>query len=181
MGGEMSVNDSVQYPWIIDEIEFIKKVIYSGKIVIGVCLGAQLLAKALGANVYKNREPEMGFYPVFFNQYAKTDSVFKHFLTELSVMHLHFDTFDLPPGALAMAENEVTPVQAFRFGNNVFAFQFHFEITESNAPVFIREVAHEIIPGKYVQSPPEMLKKAGYCILNNEIFSKVLKEILKLS
>lgn len=181
MGGKMGVNDSEQYPWLPAEIKFIKQAINSGKIVIGICLGSQLVTSALGASVYKNREPEMGYYPVFFNGNAQNDNIFRHFTPELNVMHMHFDIFDLPNGAVAMASSLVTPCQAFRFGNNVFAFQFHFEITESNSPVFIREITPEIVPGNFTQSPEEMLQNTSYCRLNNKIFTKVLDEILYFS
>jgi GMP synthase-like glutamine amidotransferase len=181
MGGAMGVNDSDQYPWILSEIEFIKEVIHSGKIVIGICLGSQMIASALGARVYKNTEPEMGFWPIKFSKSAKQDSVFRHFPDKLDVMHFHFDAFTLPEGAVAMAESPVTPVQAFRYGSNVFALQFHSELTESSAPIFIRELASEIIPGSLVQNPPEMLQNIRYCRLNNEILSKVLDEIQILS
>jgi GMP synthase (glutamine-hydrolysing) len=181
MGGAMGVQDSDQYPWIPDEIEFIKKAIHSGKIVIGVCLGSQMIASALGARVYKNTEPEMGFWPIKFSTESRQDNVFRHFPLELNVMHFHFDTFTLPVGAIAMAKSTVTPVQAFRYGKNVFALQFHSELTESNLPVFIMELAAEIVPGPYSQNPYEMLQKISSCRRNNEIFSKVLDEIRQLS
>jgi len=181
MGGKMGVNDSDKYPWIDDEIRFISQAIHSGKIVIGVCLGAQMIASALGAVVYKNQEPEMGFFPVTFNQNAQNDPVFRHFPTELSVMHFHFDTFELPEGAVAMAKSTVTPIQAFRYGSNVFALQFHCELTETNAPVFINELASEIIQGTYVQQPPDMLRNIEDCMPNNFIFFRVLDEILYLT
>ncbi len=180
MGGKMGVNDSAEFPWIDDEIEFIKKAIQSGKIVIGICLGSQLVAKALGARVYKNREQEIGFMPVYFNKSALNDTVFRHFPGELTVMHMHFDVFDLPSGATAMANNAETPCQAFRYMKNVFAFQFHFEITESNAPVFIREITPEIIPGKHVQTPDEMLSQIICCRYNNQIFNNLLDSILTI-
>ncbi len=179
LGGKMGVNDSAQYPWIVAEIEFIKKAIHTGKNVIGICLGSQLVANALGAQVYKNTEPEMGFFPVIFNRNANDDNVFKHFPEELNVMHMHFDIFELPEGAVSMGASEVTPCQAFRFGNNVFALQFHFEITESNAPVFIREVTPEIVPGRLVQQPSEMLQNISNCRLNNQIFARILDGILQ--
>ena len=181
MGGAMGVHDSDQYPWIPEEIGFIKEAIHSGKIVIGVCLGSQMIASALGARVYKNSEPEMGFWPISFSRKAQQDSVFRHFPANLDVMHFHFDTYTLPEGAILMAYSTVTPVQAFRYGTNVFALQFHSELTESNLPVFIRELESEIIPGQLVRDPDEMLHKINYCRTNNEIFSKVLNEILQLT
>lgn len=180
MGGAMGVQDSEQYPWILSEIDYIRTAIHSGKIVIGVCLGSQMIASALGACVYKNSEPEMGFWPVKFSPAAQQDIVFRHFPSKLDVMHFHFDTFTLPDGAIAMAESTVTPVQAFRFGKNVFALQFHSELTESNTPVFIKELTSEIVPGLLVQNPDEMLQKTDCCRLNNEIFEKVLNEILQI-
>jgi GMP synthase-like glutamine amidotransferase len=181
MGGAMGVHDSDQYPWIDAEIGFIKEAIHAGKIVIGVCLGSQMIASALGARVYKNSEPEMGFWPVKFSPEAQSDSVFRHFPAELDVMHFHFDTYTLPEGAIVIASSSVTPVQAFKFGNTVFALQFHSELTESNTPIFIRELTPEIVPGLLVQNPDEMLQKLNLCRLNNEIFAKVLDEIKQLS
>jgi GMP synthase-like glutamine amidotransferase len=180
MGGKMGVNDSAEFPWIEPEIEFIKKAIQTGKIVIGICLGSQLVAKALGAEVYKNKEQEIGFMPVYFNHDALNDTVFRHFPQKLTVMHMHFDVFDLPSGAINMAKSEVTPCQAFRYGKNVFALQFHFEISESNAADFIREITPEIVPGKHVQSPDAMMKYIDSCQMNNLIFSKTLDSIVAI-
>jgi GMP synthase-like glutamine amidotransferase len=177
LGGKMGVNDSDDYPWINDEIAFIKQAITKRKIVIGICLGAQLVASALGAKVYRNTEPEMGFRPIQMNAHAANDAIFRHFPAELNVMHMHFDIFEVPVGAVSMAKSMVTPCQAFRFGENVFALQFHFEISESNAQNFIREVTPEIVPGKYVQYPPEMLLNTHNCPINNRIFSKMLDSI----
>jgi len=98
MGCAMGIHVSVQYPCIPDQIEFIKKTIHSGKTVIGVCLGSQMIASALGARVYKNTEPEMGFWPITFSPEAQQDSVFKHFPAILDLMHFHFDTFTFPYG-----------------------------------------------------------------------------------
>jgi GMP synthase-like glutamine amidotransferase len=181
MGGAMGVHDSDQYPWIPEEIEFIKEAIHSGKIVIGICLGSQMIARVLGARVYKNSEPEMGFWPINFSQEAQQDNVFRHFPAQFDVMHFHFDTFTLPEAAILMASSIVTPVQAFRYGKNVFALQFHSELTESNLPVFIKELEAEIIPGALAQNPDEMLRKVGSCNINNKIFSRVLDEILQLT
>lgn len=177
LGGKMSVNDNEKFPWIDAEIEFIKQSIHSGKIVIGVCLGSQLVASALGASVFKNVEPEMGFLPVTFLPSAARDRVFRHFPSTLTVMHVHFDTFNLPEDATSMASSEITPCQAFRYGRNVFAFQFHFEVSPQNIAGFIKEIEPELVNGKYTQSADQMLKLSGCCYENNLIFSKVLNEI----
>lgn len=178
LGGKMGVNDVDEYPWIAHEINYIREAIALGKIVFGICLGSQMLASALGAKVYKNVGPEMGFYPLRFNENAKNDRIFKYFPETLTVMHMHFDTFDLPAGAIVMAESEITPCQAFRYGENVFALQFHFEVSESNTPVFVREITPELVAGRLVQKPEEMLRHATECRKNNIIFSKMLDAIL---
>jgi GMP synthase-like glutamine amidotransferase len=178
LGGKMGVNDSSEYLWIAAEISYIRDAIRSGKTVIGICLGSQFIASALDARIYKNQEPEMGFFPVRFNDNAQNDSVFHHFPKELIVMHMHFDTFDIPRGAIPMAESEITKCQAFRYGNKVFALQFHFEITESNAPDFVREITPELVPGRMVQQPGEMLQHVETCSLNNQVFAKMLDSIL---
>lgn len=180
MGGKMSVNDTDKLPWIATEINFIKEAIDNGKIVIGVCLGSQLVAKACGGTVFKNTEPEMGFWPVKFSPEAATDSVFRHFPSQLTALHVHFDTFTLPEGAVNMANSEITKCQAFRIGRNAFALQFHFEVTPANMAGFIMEITPELIPGQYVQNPSEMLEYTSHCYINNQVFSKVLDEILLL-
>jgi GMP synthase-like glutamine amidotransferase len=181
MGGKMSVNDSDEFPWIDEEIEFIRQTIHSGKVVIGICLGSQLVASALGARVYKNIEPEMGFWPVTLLPAAAKDKVFRHFPSSLSVMHVHFDIFGLPENATAMALSEVTPFQAFRYGENVFAFQFHFEISPQNANGFIKEISPELVQGEYTQTAEQMIKQSVCCYENNIIFGKVLNEIFSLT
>jgi GMP synthase-like glutamine amidotransferase len=181
LGGKMGVNDSSEYPWITEEIAFIRQAIEKGKTVIGICLGSQLVASALGAKVYKNKEPEMGFWPVTFLPTASIDPVFRNFPKEISAMHMHFDTFTLPEGAINMANSPVTQCQAFRKGNTVFCFQFHFEITPQNAAIFIKETEPELVPGRYTQTPDQMNALATCLAANNAIFEKVLDEILVLN
>ena len=162
LGGKMGVNDAAEYPWITAELDFIRHAIQMGKVVIGICLGSQMIAAALGARVYKNTEPEMGFYPVQFNGNAKADSVFRHFPEVLTVMHMHFDTFELPAGAKTMAGSEITSCQAFRFGKNVFALQFHLEMNGDSLLGMSENCSDEIIPGRYVQSREDI--SAGYSL-----------------
>ena len=179
LGGKMGVDDAAVFPWINEELNFIRQSVQMGKVVIGICLGSQMIAAALGARVYKNTEPEMGFYPVLFNANAKADSVFRHFPDALTVMHMHFDTFELPEGAISMAGSEITACQALKKKKNVFALQFHFEVSVANAPVFIKEITPEIVPGRLVQQPEEMLSHIACCELNNSVFAEVLDSILQ--
>jgi len=180
LGGKMGVNDSAEYTWIDAEIKFIEQAVKLGKIVIGICLGSQLVASALRAKVFRNTEPEMGFWPVKVTDDARQDHVFKHFPNELTVMHMHFDTFELPADAVNMANSKITNCQAFRYGKNVFAFQFHFEVTPSNVDVFIKETAQEYVEGQFSQLPEEIKSSAGCCNENNGIFKNVLDEIAQI-
>ena len=177
MGGKMSVNEEAKHPWLADEKNYIRKAIRAGKVVLGICLGSQLIASALGAVVYQNSEPEIGFFPVTFSEAAASDPVFQYFPKELRVLHLHEDTFVIPKGAIGMASSAITQNQAFRFGQRVFAFQFHFEVTADSLPVLIKADNNQLAPGKWIQSAPEINGFAPDCIGNNAIFREILDAI----
>lgn len=164
-------------PFLRKEKEFIKNAIEAGKIVIGICLGSQLIAAALGAEVFVNKDPEIGFFPVTFTDSAQTDPVFRHFPGELNVLHIHNDTFILPEGAIRMASSAATLCQAFRLGRNVFAFQFHFEVTTDNISCFFNSKEQRPTQGTWIQDPATILNQASSCLSNNQIFDKVLDEI----
>ncbi|HVP18633.1 MAG TPA: type 1 glutamine amidotransferase, partial [Spirochaetia bacterium] len=137
MGGPMSVNDEAVHAWLKDEKQLIAKAIDAGKAVLGVCLGAQLIASALGARVYRNPEPEIGWFPV-----EKLDSVIAGSLPGLipsrfDAFHWHGETFDLPSGALHVARSRACENQAFTLGDRVVAFQFHLETTEGAARALV--------------------------------------------
>ena len=176
----MGAYEESGFSWLADEKNFIKSAIDAGKIVIGICLGSQLIASALGAPVYVNDEPEIGFFPVYFNDHAQSDPVFKHFPRELTVLHIHNDTFDLPAGASRMASSLATPNQAFRFGKKVFAVQFHFEVTPQCLPLFFRDNGDRQAKGKWIQEVRVILDSMTICDSNNLIFKIVLDEIALL-
>jgi GMP synthase-like glutamine amidotransferase len=180
MGGKMGTYEESDFPWLVEEKKFIKRAIDAGKVVIGICLGSQLIAAALGAKVYKNEEPEIGFFPVQFNEITQEDPVFRYFPKELTVLHIHNDTFELPVGAIPMASSGATANQAFRFGKNVFAFQFHFEVTASSLLKFFN--GNEINPsrGKWIQDARLIMESAHICEPNNLLFNQVLDEIALL-
>jgi GMP synthase-like glutamine amidotransferase len=127
MGGPMSVNDDLLY--IRREIEMIQAAVARGKPVLGVCLGSQLIAKALGARVYPNAVKEIGWYPVRFHESARSDRLFAGIEEPETIFHWHGETFDLPEGAELLASSEACRNQAFRWRDNVYGLQFHLEVT----------------------------------------------------
>jgi GMP synthase-like glutamine amidotransferase len=126
MGGPMGVYDVEAYPWLRDEVAFIAAVVERGGAVWGVCLGAQLLAAALGAKVYPGPAPEVGVAEVMLTEDAATDAVFAGLPAAFPALHWHGDTFDLPCGAVRLASSEQYENQAFRYGAS-YGLQFHLE------------------------------------------------------
>jgi GMP synthase-like glutamine amidotransferase len=127
MGGPMSVNDDLAH--IRQELRLIEQAVARGKPVLGVCLGSQLIAKALGGQVYRNPVKEIGWFDVRFTAAARQDRLFSGLDGAETVFHWHGETFDLPPGAELLASSEACRHQAFRVGTNVYGLQFHLEVT----------------------------------------------------
>ena len=126
LGGPMSVNDDL--PFLRREMEFILQAMEQRQPILGICLGAQLIARALGATVRRNSAREIGWYGVQFTEAAGSDRLF-HGLSPETVFHWHGETFDLPPGAELLATSALCRNQAFRIGEGVYALQFHLEVT----------------------------------------------------
>jgi GMP synthase-like glutamine amidotransferase len=127
MGGPQSANDSL--PGLLAELKLIEQAVVREVPVLGICLGAQLIAKALGARVYRNPEKEIGWAGVYFTAAAEGDHVFGGIASPANLFHWHGETFDLPAGAEWLAYSDKCRHQAFRFGRNVYGVQFHPEIT----------------------------------------------------
>jgi GMP synthase (glutamine-hydrolysing) len=157
MGGPMSVNDEQHYPWLQAEKKFIAEAIEKRKTVLGICLGAQLIANALGANVYPNRHREIGWFPV--DRVAEKEKTgLKNILpSRMDIFHWHGDTFDLPAGAIHLARSEGCEHQAFCLGEHVLGLQFHLEATPLTVSSLVEKCKDDLVPGRYVQSAAEML------------------------
>lgn len=125
MGGPQSAND----PEMAPELAVIAEALQRGIPILGVCLGSQLIAKALGARVYRNAALEIGWAPVHLTESGRADAVLGGLQSPSMMFHWHGETFDLPRGAEWLAWSEKTPHQAYRFGTNVYGLQFHPEIT----------------------------------------------------
>ena len=131
MGGPMNVYEEEEYPFLKAENEFIKMAVKEGLPYLGICLGAQLLAKACGAKVKKNRVKELGWCDVALNSYGKEDRLFSGLPGKFKVFQWHGDTFDIPMGSFNLASSKLCENQALRAGRNAYGLQFHVEATYS--------------------------------------------------
>ncbi|MDP4290887.1 MAG: hypothetical protein Q8908_07385 [Bacteroidota bacterium] len=129
MGGPMGVYQTKEYPWLADEIRFVRAVIDAGNKVLGICLGSQLIAAAMGAKVYRNDKAEIGWFEIKWEKEAYDHPLTYGVSSHSKVFHFHGDTFDLPGDAVLLASSKACKHQAFALGNHVLALQFHMEIT----------------------------------------------------
>lgn len=159
MGGPMNVYEEDKYPWLVQEKKFIEQAIKKEKTVLGICLGSQLIADVLGAKVYRSPEQEIGWFPIELTSKAQLSPAFSVLPKQLAVFHWHGDTFELPNNAIRMAKSEGCENQAFVYGESVIGLQFHLEMTKEAVQAIIKNSASEIIEGKYIQKPDEMLSQ----------------------
>jgi GMP synthase-like glutamine amidotransferase len=157
MGGPMSANDESPLTWLGEEKRFIRAAIERGTAVLGVCLGAQLIASALGASVYANAEREIGWLPVTGTADEAGLPSWAATRRETTVFHWHGETFDLPPGAEVLARSAACEHQAFRIGRRVIGLQFHLETTAASARAIVANCRAELVPARYVQPESEIL------------------------
>lgn len=180
MGGPMSVNDEEHYPWQYLEKEFIKKAIDKNKKVLGICLGAQLIASTLGAEVKENKYKEIGFFDVSKTNEGKESKILSPLPNTVEVFQWHGDTFDVPKGAVKLLTSEACDNQAFAVGNNVLALQFHLEMTLSSAKRIIKHTPDEDYSGEYTQCPKLIASLDDKFSANNQLMYKVLDNFVTL-
>ena len=128
MGGPMGVYQEAEYPWLVGEKRAIREAVSAGRPFFGVCFGAQLLASALGAEVYRGPSPELGLNPVFLTEAARRDPLFRGFPRDLEVFEWHQDAFDLPEGAVCLARSPRYGNQAMRVGRVAYGIQCHLRV-----------------------------------------------------
>lgn len=142
MGGPMSVNDSD--PWIASETGFIRSALLAGTPVIGVCLGSQFMAKALGATVRSGMALEIGMTQVRLTSEAQHDPVFNTWPESFEVFEWHGEVFDLPNKCVPLAGSEIAPLQAFRYGAHAYGLLFHLEMEQTGIDSLCRECAPDL-------------------------------------
>ncbi len=174
MGGPMSVHDEARYPWLAEEKRLIARSLEAGKRVLGVCLGAQMIADVLGAKVYKNPVKEIGWFPIRLCRRDTSSAVFDGLPDSFMVFHWHGETFDLPAGAVHLAESYGCKNQAFAFRENALGLQFHLETTRESASELIKNCGGEIGSGPFEQPSGTMLAATKEFAALEPILYKVL-------
>ena len=172
MGGSMNVHETALYPWLADETAFIASAVAAGNPVLGICLGAQLLAVALGAKVEPNRHKEIGWFPIYKTGAADGFDLFDVFPSEIDAFHWHGDMFHLPLGATQVASSAACENQAFVYGDRAVGFQFHLEMTRAGASQMIQSGLSDAAP--FIQSAEAILSEPARFKRMNDILHRWL-------
>lgn len=144
MGGPMGVYETARFPFLLQELDLIRGFLKAERPILGVCLGSQLLAAALGATVRQGRQKEIGWYPVTASLESRRDTLWSDQPSRFVAYHWHGDVFDLPEGAVLLASSEISPVQSFRFGDRAYGLLFHLEVTKRHIQGMLDEFAAEV-------------------------------------
>jgi GMP synthase (glutamine-hydrolysing) len=183
LGGPMNVDQESRYPHLTHEMELIEQALKKDLPILGICLGAQLIAKVLGAEVRPNSAKEIGWHPVDRSPESRDDPVFAHFAERENLFHWHSQTFDLPSGAAHLASSQLCANQAFRHGDKVYGFQFHLEVDEPMVERWLIVPYHqqelEQLKGRV---DPEEIRRLNRVHMQrlNELSRKTFGEFIKL-
>jgi len=178
LGGAMSVYNHDKYPWLRQEKEFIKEAIERKKVVIGICLGAQLIADVLGAKIIPNPQKEIGWFTIKKNPATRLLKIAEFLPAETLAFHWHGDTFAIPPNAVPLAHSEACQNQGFIYNDKVIAMQFHLESTKHSIEQLVKNCRHELVDAQYIQQPEELLKCDQRFVEINFIMEKCLLNLL---
>jgi GMP synthase-like glutamine amidotransferase len=174
MGGPMSVHDEAEYPWLTQEKKFIREILESDKPVLGICLGAQLIAAALGARVAKNRHREIGWFPVDRHQNSTKSKLLDLFPSRFEALHWHGDTFTIPSGAIPIGYSEACQNQGYIIDDRVVGLQFHLEFTPAAAHDLITVCCEELDNSSFVQTAEQILADSEQFRRANKLMESLL-------
>ncbi len=156
LGGPMGIYEEDNYPWLSAEKKYIEHAVVQGKIVLGICLGAQLIADVLGAKIYSNKHQEIGWFPIKKTPETAQTRLADFLPVEIDAFHWHGDTFDIPTGAIHIAQSEACENQGFIYDDHVVALQFHLETLEQSAKDLVDNCQDDITEGPFIQSSEEI-------------------------
>ncbi len=179
MGGPMGVHDEMKYPWLSAEKRFIAEAVAQGKRVLGICLGAQLMAEALGARVSRNRHREIGWFPIRPSREIAATPLGPVFADSIEVFHWHGDTFEIPSNAVPIASSEACRNQGFILDHRVIGLQFHLETTPESARSLVENCGDELEASPYVQTREEILAGGDRFAAINRVMTALL-QVLEL-
>jgi GMP synthase (glutamine-hydrolysing) len=177
MGGPMGVDDHDAYPWLAAEKQAIAQAIDDGKVVLGICLGAQLIAQVLGAGVRANAYKEIGWFPVYLDSRSLDHPVAEIFPSQWEAFHWHGDTFDIPEGARLLASSAACRNQGFIYKDRVVGLQFHLEVTRSGAAVLVENCGGELKTDDFVAPPQETLSAQAPFEKSHDLMIKLLERL----
>jgi len=180
MGGPMGIEDQAIYPWLTEEKAFIQQALDQKKIVLGICLGAQLIADTLGAYIIKNSHREIGWFPIQLSDELKTTKLGTVLPNEFDVFHWHGDTFAIPDNAIPLASSKACLNQGFLIDERVLGIQFHLETTPESALDLTIHCKNELDNSQYVQTAEEILEKPERFEKINKIMDVVMGCLEKL-
>ncbi|RZK13013.1 MAG: type 1 glutamine amidotransferase [Flavobacterium sp.] len=176
LGGPMSVHDVTQFPWLEEEKAFIKSCVLKGKRVLGICLGAQLLASLLGAKVGKAKHKEIGWFPLEPTEESKNIPWFyRLFADHPTVFHWHGEKFEIPQGCLNMLSSEANENQAFYLNKNVIGLQFHLEATAETIALMLQNGQEEMMESPFIQTERQIIKDSAGLNKGNIIMDTLLR------
>ena len=173
MGGPMSFDDDEKYSWLASERKFLKKVISAGKSILGICLGAQIIADTISGSAKHSNSKEIGWFPIYFNKKNEIKG-FDFIPDNIIAFHWHGDTFYIPEGAIRLASSDEFPNQGFVYNNNVIGLQFHLEMNNISLSGMIENCGSELIPSIWVQNEEQIINGLKYTIDSNDLMFKIM-------
>ena len=178
MGGPMNIHEHETYPWLIQEKAYITRVIEERGLILGVCLGAQLIADCLGATVTSSPNKEIGWHRVSRTPESEA-SLLSVLPQEFDVFQWHGDMFSIPPGARHLATNGACPNQAFRYEDHVLGMQFHLDYSQNSIRRMIKHCGDELVPAPSIQTDPALLSNPQRALSLQELLFSVLDQFEK--
>ena len=179
LGGPMSIHDEAEHPWLVAEKAMLRRAVKAEKKLLGICLGAQLLAEVLGGTVTRNPESEIGWMEVEATEAGLASPLFAGLPALFTAFHWHGETFSIPPGGVHLARSRACANQAFAYGPNILGVQFHLETTPRSMNLLIEHCADEIVDAPHVQDAARMRNQTGECDRMRPTLDTLLNNLIK--